>query len=39
MQLQEQITKINSQVSNGIRMVQEEQLRKEAGGMSEKIEN
>jgi cell division septum initiation protein DivIVA len=39
MQLQEQITKINSQVSNGIRMVQEEQLLKEAGGMSEKIEN
>lgn len=39
MQLQEQITKINSQVSNGIRMVQEEQLRKEAGNVSEKIEN
>jgi len=38
MQLQEQITKISNQVSNGIRMVQEEQLRKETGNMSEKIE-
>ena len=38
MQLQEQIAKISNQVSNGIRMVQEEQLRKETGNVSEKIE-
>lgn len=38
MQLQEQIAKISNQVSNGIRMVQEEQMRKETGNMSEKIE-
>lgn len=38
MQLQEQITKISNQVSNGIRMVQEEQMRKETGNVSEKIE-
>jgi cell division septum initiation protein DivIVA len=38
MQLQEQITKISNQVSNGIRMVQEEQMRKEPGNISEKIE-
>ncbi len=39
MQLQEQITKISNQVSNGIRMVQEEQMRKETGNVSEKIES
>ncbi|NOT06140.1 MAG: hypothetical protein HOP27_16225 [Anaerolineales bacterium] len=39
MQLQEQIAKLSNQVSNGIRMVQEEQLRKETGNVSEKIEN
>jgi transcription initiation factor TFIID subunit TAF12 len=39
MQLQEQIAKLSNQVSNGIRMVQEEQLRKESGNVSEKIEN
>ncbi|MBI5963837.1 MAG: hypothetical protein HY863_10215 [Chloroflexi bacterium] len=46
MQLQEQITKINNQVSNGIRMVQEEQMRNGTGkasnlstSMSEKVEN
>ena len=38
MQLQEQIAKISNQVSNGIRMVQEEQMRKETGNVSEKIE-
>ena len=38
MQLQEQIAKISNQVSNGIRMVQEEQMRKETGNISEKIE-
>ena len=38
MQLQEQIAKIGNQVSNGIRMVQEEQMRKETGNISEKIE-
>ena len=37
MQLQEQIAKISNQVSNGIRMVQEEQMRKETGNVSEKI--
>lgn len=37
-QLQEQIAKISNQVSNGIRMVQEEQMRKETGNVSEKIE-
>ena len=39
MQLQEQIAKLSNQVSNGIRMVQEEQMRKETGNVSEKIEN
>ncbi|MBI5945676.1 MAG: hypothetical protein HY864_15050 [Chloroflexi bacterium] len=39
MQLQDQIAKLSNQVSNGIRVVQEEQMRKEAGRISEKIEN
>jgi cell division septum initiation protein DivIVA len=39
MQLQEQIAKISNQVSNGVRMVQEEQMRKETGSVSEKMEN
>jgi cell division septum initiation protein DivIVA len=46
MQLQEQIAKLSNQVSNGIRMVQEEQMRKGVGdssnlstNMSEKVEN
>ena len=39
MQLQEQIAKLSNQVSNGIRMVQEEQLRKESANVSEKMEN
>lgn len=39
MQLQEQIAKLSNQVSNGIRVVQEEQMRKEAGRISENIEN
>lgn len=39
MQLQEQIAKISNQVSNGVRMVQEEQMRKETGNVSEKMEN
>jgi cell division septum initiation protein DivIVA len=39
MQLQEQIAKISNQVSNGIRTVQEEQMRKEKGSVPEKIEN
>ena len=38
MQLQEQIAKLSNQVSNGILMVQEEQMRKETGNVSEKIE-
>ncbi len=37
MQLQEQIAKVSNQVSNGVRMVQEEQLRKETGNVSEKM--
>ena len=39
MQLQEQIAKMSNQVSNGIRMVQEEQMRKGLGSAPEKIEN
>jgi cell division septum initiation protein DivIVA len=39
MQLQEQIAKMSNQVSNGIRMVQEEQMRKVNGNVSEKVEN
>jgi cell division septum initiation protein DivIVA len=39
MQLQEQIAKMSNQVSNGIRMVQEEQMRKVTGNESEKVEN
>ncbi|MBI5351557.1 MAG: hypothetical protein HZB50_02850 [Chloroflexi bacterium] len=39
MQLQEQIAKLGNQVSNGIRMVQEEQMRKGMGSVPEKIEN
>jgi cell division septum initiation protein DivIVA len=39
MQLQDQIAKMSNQVGNGIRMVQEEQMRKSpASGMSEKAE-
>jgi cell division septum initiation protein DivIVA len=39
MQLQDQIAKMSNQVANGIRMVQEEQMRKSpASGMSEKVE-
>lgn len=38
MQLQDQITKISNQVSNGIRMVQEEQMRKETEKVSDKID-
>jgi hypothetical protein len=38
MQLQDQITKISNQVSNGIRMVQEEQMRKETEKISDKID-
>lgn len=39
MQLQEQIAKLSNQVSNGIRVVQEEQMRKVTGSVSEQIEN
>jgi cell division septum initiation protein DivIVA len=39
MQLQEQIAKLSNQVSNGIRVVQEEQMRKATGNVSEKVEN
>jgi cell division septum initiation protein DivIVA len=39
MQLQDQIAKLSNQVSNGVRMVQEEQMRKVTGNVSEKIEN
>jgi hypothetical protein len=39
MQLQEQIAKLSNQVSNGIRVVQEEQMRKTTGNVSEKVEN
>jgi cell division septum initiation protein DivIVA len=39
MQLQEQIAKMSNQVSTGIRMVQEEQMRKVNGNVSEKVEN
>ena len=39
MQLQEQIAKLSNQVSNGIRMVQEEQMRKVTGNVSEEVEN
>jgi hypothetical protein len=43
MQLQDQIAKLSNQVSNGIRMVQEEQMRKVANSpmppnVSEKVE-
>ena len=39
MQLQEQIAKLSNQVSNGIRMVQEEQMRKVTGNVSEEVKN
>jgi len=39
MQLQEQIAKLGNQVNNGIRVVQEEQMRKVTGSVSEKLEN
>ena len=39
MQLQEQIAKLSNQVSNGIRVVQEEQMRKVTGSVSEQVEN
>jgi len=39
MQLQEQIAKLSNQVSNGIRVVQEEQMRKVTGNVSEQVEN
>jgi cell division septum initiation protein DivIVA len=39
MQLQDQIAKLSNQVSNGVRMVQEEQMRKVTGNVSEKVEN
>ena len=38
MQLQEQIAKLSNQVSNGIRVVQEEQMRKVTGSVSEQVE-
>ena len=41
MQLQDQIAKLSNQVSNGVRMVQEEQMRKSssmATSVSEKME-
>lgn len=41
MQLQDQIAKLSNQVSNGVRMVQEEQMRKSStstAGISEKVE-
>jgi hypothetical protein len=41
MQLQDQIAKLSNQVSNGVRMVQEEQMRKSASmatNVSEKVE-
>ena len=40
MQLQDQIAKLSNQVSNGVRMVQEEQMRKSSANapISEKAE-
>jgi regulator of protease activity HflC (stomatin/prohibitin superfamily) len=34
MQLQDQIAKLSNQVSNGVRMVQEEQMRKSSANMT-----
>ena len=39
MQLQDHIAKLSNQVSNGVRVVQEEQMRKVTGNVSENIEN
>lgn len=39
MQLQDQIAKLSNQVSNGVRVVQEEQMRKVTGSVSENIES
>lgn len=36
LQLQEQISKMNNQVNNGIRVLQEEQLRKNPAGLNDK---
>lgn len=38
MQLQDQIAKMSNQVSNGIRMVQEDQMRKASSGIPDKLE-
>ena len=37
MKLQEQVEKMGNQVSNGIRMMQEEQMRKGSGGTEKEI--
>jgi F0F1-type ATP synthase membrane subunit b/b' len=40
MQLQDQIAKLSNQVNNGVRMVQEDQMRKaSASGLSEEVKN
>lgn len=38
MQLQDQIAKMSNQVNNGIRMMQEEQMRKTAAGITDNLE-
>jgi len=38
MQLQDQIAKLSNQVSNGVRMVQEEQMRKAGSPVSDQAE-
>jgi hypothetical protein len=37
MQLQDQISKMSNQVANGIRMVQEEQMRKGSGSPEKEV--
>jgi cell division septum initiation protein DivIVA len=39
MQLQDQIAKLGNQVSNGIRMVQEDQMRKSSSSVPDNVEN